>query len=609
MTFKWINLASISPTIKQTCFRFPISVICFIFAALFIGQMNHHIELVSEHFALNALASAIYGGIGTICLKLYSESQQWSDTKAAIGTLTILALIAFACWQLFDVSTFTPHLLLSILSLTSLMCAPYIRRDSDSPSVWYFNYQTGVAAFFAVVSALIFGVGSMLTVASLDHLFELNIANTIYADIWVMSWLLLFPLYLMAHISHEFDFGQDACDFPSGIKFIANYLLLPLMLVYLLILYSYFLKISLQQQLPRGGLAMMIMGFGTVGVITKLLIYPIVHSGSKLMSLFDRYYFHALLIPIVMLFVAIGIRIADFGITEQRYIVVMVAVWLTVITLMGLMKKDHYKIKMIPLVLAILSFFSLWGPWGATQTAINSQFNRFEQLLNKHQLLVNGLAVKSTTVLSLAERKKISTFARYFIANETRIKRVNPWFKHLLPDDKQPLTTNRDSHYNDNNQILVLLNIDYASPWVKEDTEHVSFTRDNSNTQLADVAEFNYVVEFDFYRHKPPQSFERAFTFTRAEQSLTLNSDFNGHQITLRLSHGEPATIDLSQLFHRLQKADKSYEQRLWQQDSRGENSPVNARILVQHIKGKIQSDGQINIHNGSGLLMLRFDL
>ena len=305
-------------------------------------------------------------------------------------------------------------------------------RASDSSSVWYFNYQTSVAIFFAGFATLILGAGLSLIMASTGYLFEIKIPQEAYGDVWVMSWGLLFPVYILANISTEFDFEDDSCDFPKGIRFIANYLLAPIMLAYMLILYAYFLKIIVQWELPRGNLGWMITSFGTIGIITRLLAFPIRTSGTRLLILFDKYYFQALIVPILLLAVAIGVRISQYGITEERYAVVLLGIWFSSVVVLTMMKKDDFHIKYIPMILATLALLASIGPWGAVNVSVLSQTSCFESLLEKHGLLMDDQAVKSKIEIPFAERKRLSSIADYMGESQYRLERIKPWFSSLM---------------------------------------------------------------------------------------------------------------------------------------------------------------------------------
>ena len=93
------------------------------------------------------------------------------------------------------------------------------------------------------------------------------------------------------------------------VKFVA----VPLLLVYTAILYAYAAKIALAWELPKGTLGAMVVGYLFAGAATLLLGYPSRETGGALVRLFWRYWVWLAALPVVLLFVAVSRRIADYG--------------------------------------------------------------------------------------------------------------------------------------------------------------------------------------------------------------------------------------------------------------------------------------------------------
>src|SRR5690606_39197420 len=62
--------------------------------------------------------------------------------------------------------------------------------------------------------------------------------------------------------------------YPKKIKAFSCYVLLPLLLLYLLILYSYGFRIMLIWDWPRGIVSYMVLCISVLGILTFLLLYP-----------------------------------------------------------------------------------------------------------------------------------------------------------------------------------------------------------------------------------------------------------------------------------------------------------------------------------------------
>lgn len=609
--FNLSNWASVVPAVKETFSRFPLAMIAMLSATLIALLLIHEIEFADNIFLGRCLASMLYAVVALTSLKLFVDSEKVSKTQHTVAAITIMAVIVIFVWVVFSELTILTYILFSVAVILSLLFSPYINRPSSCASVWYFNYQTGAAVFFAGLAAIILGIGMSLILASIAYLFETKIPDAIYADIWVLSWGILFPIYVLSNISQEFDFEDDNCAFPKGVSFITNYILVPLMFAYMAILYAYFIKIIVQWELPRGNLGWMITTFGSIGITTKLLVYPIRSHGTRLLVLFDKYYYYALIVPVVLLAMAIGVRINDYGVTEQRYAVVLLGVWFSIITLLAIFKKDQFHIKYVPIILAALAFFSTFGPWGAVEVSIYSQTNRFESLLIKHKLLVDGQAVKARDELPFEDRKTLSSIADYLSKTENRQKRIRPWFESLnAQQEKNELTAYR---WKGGRKFIELLGVSYTAHWQKNKAVNSFAYKNHFNPykMLVDVSEFDYIGRGDF-------SFNLNIN---AEQEFVLQHKGSQKQITIKRREeifvfetepGEIAEFDLARLIlelrqqNILQTAANALDNLTITQTST--NGRFKVRLLLERIYGKITKANRVDITSVSFILMLKFN-
>ena len=102
-------------------------------------------------------------------------------------------------------------------------------------------------------------------------------------------------------------------------------LVLPLVVVYLCILYAYMGKIILTWTLPQGWVTILIMAFSVIGMLAMLLVHPFQqlteHAWIKVIT---KNYYRSLLPLLVLQYVAIFTRISDYGFTSARWAVVAV---------------------------------------------------------------------------------------------------------------------------------------------------------------------------------------------------------------------------------------------------------------------------------------------
>ena len=170
-------------------------------------------------------------------------------------------------------------------------------------------------------------------------------------------------------------------------------MLVPLLLVYTAILYAYALKIGLAGTLPKGTLGSMVVGYLLTGAATLLLAYPIRESGGLLVRLFWRYWVWLALMPVLLLFLAAYTRIAAYGLTEPRYIVVLIGNWALLLAILRIWRPDRFDLRLIPGTLAALLLAASFGPWGAIGASVISQKAELAAILRAKGLLADGKIV------------------------------------------------------------------------------------------------------------------------------------------------------------------------------------------------------------------------
>ncbi len=188
-------------------------------------------------------------------------------------------------------------------------------------------------------------------------------------------------IFFLAGVPTDFSALESDHSYPKGLKIFTQYVLIPLMTIYLTILLVYEIKIILIWSLPKGIVSSLILGYAVFGILSLLLIHPIKDApGNGWMRLFSKF-FYLMMIPLVtLLTLAIAKRIGNYGITEPRFVLIALAVWLTGITIYFLLSKKQ-NIKVIPISLCLLALGITYGPQSASSISRYSQTARLTHLM------------------------------------------------------------------------------------------------------------------------------------------------------------------------------------------------------------------------------------
>lgn len=416
--------------IKSVSRRFPFVVLSAIITAGILITAAHDREYLFRLGSVVGLGIPLFFGNKFFAENLKEQQKVFLSqnlTNRLLDMIAIFFLIGFyfvnyelsskVFYVKFFITCFALHLYVSISRFT---------QKNDTDAFWEFNKALFIRFIISTIYTVVLYIGLILCLATLIYLFKVKGIENLYVDIWFFCTFVFHILHFLAAIpidSQEFRTNQS---YPKGLQIFTQYLLIPLISVYALILYAYELKILIQWDLPRGKIAMMISTMAVLGILNLLLIYPrSKDEKEKWINKYSKYFYIGLLPLVGLLYFAIIKRLNDYGITEGRYYVFLIALWLTGISIYFLVSKRK-EIRVIPISLLIASILSNFGPWGATEMTISSQFNKINQFLIDNQMLNNGKLVAPPIGMTKEKFKDTENTIRYFFKNYN-IEKFNQW--------------------------------------------------------------------------------------------------------------------------------------------------------------------------------------
>lgn len=383
---------------------------------------------------------------------------------------------------------------------------------------WQFNKTLFLRFLLSVLYSGALFLGLALALLAVDQLFNVDIKEERYGQLWFFMAGIFNTWFFLAGIPKNLDELESITDYPKGLKIFTQFVLLPLVTVYLLILYAYGIKIIMEWELPKGWVSWMVNAFSVFGILCLLLIWPIRNDeGNKWISAFSRWFYRALFPLIVLLGVAIGKRVMQYGITENRYFVMIVALWLTGIAVYFLASKEK-NIKFIPITLCIMAFLSSFGPWGAFSVSEKSQVRRLEKLLIEEKILVDGKIIKATDTIPEKSGRQIFSIVQY-LGEHHRFDAIKPWFKENL--DTLLVPKDSGDYVDETGKILALMvvedNIYFRYRDEDKENDDTStgknfyYHAEVDRQQAISVAGFDYSCNFDSYSYDRGAYFNESY--------------------------------------------------------------------------------------------------
>ena len=271
----------------------------------------------------------------------------------------------------------TSHLLASFLPFLLGM-----RKDL------FWNFNQWMFSRFALSSIFtgIIAIGLGLAIGAIQLLFGIFEDGQFIAEVLITVCGIFHILFFFAGTPTELNQGSWVVDPPKAFRILVQYILVPLVVLYLSILYIYLAKILFTFDLPKGNVSIWILVFCTLGILTILLAEPFRNMESNWVGKFAKIFYWLMLPLLVMLWIAICTRVLAYGLTESRALVLYLAIWLTFISLYNGFYKRR-SLLAFPISLFIITFLYQWGgPLSAHSISFKSQSTRTEEIMNRDRI-------------------------------------------------------------------------------------------------------------------------------------------------------------------------------------------------------------------------------
>ncbi|HET7551818.1 MAG TPA: DUF4153 domain-containing protein [Gemmatimonadaceae bacterium] len=372
------SLSTLAARAREVLARFPYTLLAGVVAAACAIVATTH--GASDAWARAALVAAL-GLPLSFALALLGELHGWSSARLSLAMVAAAALLAgfFFAWPGLDAKhDAIRYFQLSAALHLAVAFLPFVGMREDA-GFWQYNRRLFLSFLRAVVFSAVLFAGLSVALAALDKLFGLDVPNDTYLRLWLIIAFVGNTWIFLAGIPDDVAALASDRDYPRALKIFTQYILTPLVAVYLLILLAYLVKIIVTRDWPSGWIGYLVTSVSVAGILGFLLVHPLRDDpGEGWIRTYRRWLFIALIPAAIMLLVAFFKRIAPYGLTELRYLGLLLGVWLLAISILFTVRREH-GIRIIPLSLALLLLVTLYGPLGATRRAVASQAARLER--------------------------------------------------------------------------------------------------------------------------------------------------------------------------------------------------------------------------------------
>jgi Domain of unknown function (DUF4153) len=399
----------------------------------------------------------------------------WSGWSSSIQALRYVQLsVAF-------------HLLAAI--------APY-KGKGGSNGFWQYNRILFLRFLTAYLYSVVLFAGLAIALVAMDKLFGVPLPSQTYSRLWIVVAFTFNPWFFLAGVPENLEELEQLAEYPTGLRVFTQYVLVPLVALYMTILTLYLVKVIATRAWPNGWIGYLVSSVAVIGLLSWLLLYPLEkREDSKWVRTYTRGFLITLMPAVVMLWLAIYKRVAEYGVTEPRYFLLVLSVWLGGIALFYTFTRSR-NIRLIPSSLCALALITFAGPTGAYSLSEGSQSRRLEGILTKSGWLANGHVQQGTKTISVADRKEISATLRYLLQTHGS-GGIGSW----LPDSirkslsAKPLRFGAD---NEARQVMGALGLEYLDRGASVVNEYFSFAS-LSPRDVIDIKGYTYAIRFSYW--------------------------------------------------------------------------------------------------------------
>ena len=480
--------------------RFPLTLIWAITGTIYVMYLIGS-DRVNNTFDenLDIVLTLILGVSWFIGTQFFIEQQAKHKTWQLLKILILIGLGGFYFYLsntpfLEDNPIYLAHFFIFLIAgHLFVLFAPFL-KEWNTHAYWNYLKCVGIALTRSLLYSFVLYLGLVLALLAIDALFEITIRGERYGQLFVFSlgivntWIYLsdFPAQVRKNSIVQFE---------RALEVLVKFILIPLIMLYLVILYAYFGKILLEWELPKGWVSYLVTVLALLGFMVHIIINPIIKT-SKAWTI-KRFYpwFYYLLLPLlVLLFVAIYRRVSDYGITENRYYVLLAAFWILGISLYMLCIKKA-KLIVLPISLFLILMITAIGPWGAFSISKKAQAKEFKEVYN--QVLLQD------TLANYDQYQRLESILKYLDKRESldKLSKVTQIdFNAAILD-----STNNWKNYRWLNTRLVLdslhIKMDSTTQSIKRNYNQYHMYDYGTDKTVFPIKDYDYFISLRFNRH------------------------------------------------------------------------------------------------------------
>ncbi|MFN0117118.1 MAG: DUF4153 domain-containing protein [Elusimicrobiota bacterium] len=596
MIFKFLSYQSLQNLFyssKKAFLRFPapivLSFVCAAIGVYLTEFRNHENPLYAS--LTQTLFVCILGISLTTGLTFLAEELKSKKASFYLPLFGLLLLFVFRCSYneqrpLIYLHRFWIYMFASHLFVAFSKCL----NKKSLDRFWQFNQDLFLKIPLTLIFSGVLSIGLCIALWAIDTLLGIHVAPRVYTSINLTVWFIFSTWFYLSELPNESDPAQEYLSYPSSLRIFSQYILIPLVTIYLLILFSYMGKILISQEWPKGLLGYLVTTVSVVGMLSLLLVHPLKNKPEyKWIRFYTRAFYWCLFPLCIMLSLALWKRVSDYGLTENRCYLILLSMWIFATAIYSTYKKDH-NIKWIPISLCLIALLSSVGPWSVFNLSRLYQTHRLEMLLLKAGAwdMYTGKVKKTSQSIDFKDTKEISSVFDYLL-NMHGVSSLQPLFSEKLPAAETQKYRHSIFHRPTNElapKIMQMIGLTYANQW--QQNEQFNFSSYDREMTPHLISGYDYLLPIYIY-YRNQKSIK-----TSEPKNITCAINLSSNTIVVLISKDQISRkieYDLSPFIETLKKdfgiqSGNVPKEKFWIET---ENKDMKIKILFYGISGKIE--------------------
>ena len=481
-----------------------------------------------------------------------------------------------------------------IIFFLFFLLAPIIgKKDEEEKYFQSVIVDKAVTVLFSVVLFL----GLTVVFLTVDGLSLIKLEGKIYVETWLFV-VFVFAMIFFASKLKKVDENLEEYEIHKVFKFLIYFIIIPLITIYTGILYIYFGKMLVTRSWPQGLVSHLILWYTIFSLFIMIMVTPMTKK-DPVAKVFKKYFPFASIPLLALSIVSISKRISQYGVTELRYFIVLLGIWLIFCMVSSIFKA---RLSVILISLIAVVYISVFSPVNNRRITIMSQNKRLERILIKHGLLKDGKLVKNSG-LNENQKYEITDVLNYILGIRDKKEGI---------ENVQPFGKSDGKTYTNIDEFKKAVGIDHS--WYKygsgTDNYYAVFTinekqQNDSYNVVEEVNGYEYLVSnitsYNF-ENDLPREFSGKYPVKISEKNISVyNGNIeNGKEIIkIEISEILKTILDKPEIQEKINKPKGEIKDSVVPEnvlEFTGENEKVKYRIKMTQISVRGNDDRKAEI-------------